>query len=85
MSKSVDITIIIVISLRSNNIWERLEDQLDRQVDSVKSTMVTNPGLVADIPKFIGYNVVAHPVIVHFNIRLPQLSYAGNPKSTGTI
>ncbi|CAO1334010.1 unnamed protein product [Diamesa hyperborea] len=85
MPKSIDITIIVVISLRSHNIWERLEDQLDRHVDSVKSTMVTNPGLVADIPKFIGYNVVAHSVIVHFNIRLPQLSYAGNPRSTGTI
>ncbi|CAO1415592.1 unnamed protein product [Diamesa hyperborea] len=62
-------------------------------VDSVKGMVVTNPGkkpcsvrvdqldrLVADIPECIEENGVAHPVIVHFGIRPPQLSYAGNPE-----
>jgi ribonuclease III len=62
-------------------------------VDTIKGMVVTNPGMkpcsvridqldrsTADIPECIDENGVQHPVIVHFGIRPPQLSYAGNPE-----
>lgn len=64
-------------------------------VDEVKGMVVTNPGMkpcsvrvdqldrnVADLPECVDANdpTVIHPVIVHFGVRPPQLSYAGNPE-----
>lgn len=62
-------------------------------VDTIKGMVVTNPGMkpcsvridqldraTADIPECVEENGVRHPVIVHFGIRPPQLSYAGNPE-----
>ncbi|XP_058814865.1 ribonuclease 3 isoform X2 [Topomyia yanbarensis] len=64
-------------------------------VDYVKGMVVTNPGMkpcsvrvdqldrnVADVPKasLTDEQGFVHPVIVHFGIRPPQLSYAGNPE-----
>lgn len=62
-------------------------------VDTIKGMVVTNPGKkpcsvridqldrsTADIPECIEENGIRHPVIVHFGIRPPQLSYAGNPE-----
>lgn len=63
-------------------------------VDFVKGMVVTNPGMrpcsvridqldrnVSDLPKSsVNADGVVHPVIVHFGIRPPQLSYAGNPE-----
>lgn len=64
-------------------------------VDEVKGMVVTNPGMkpcsvrvdqldrnVADLPECVDTNdpTVIHPVIVHFGVRPPQLSYAGNPE-----
>lgn len=62
-------------------------------VDTIKGMVVTNPGMkpcsvridqldrsTADIPECIEENGIRHPVIVHFGIRPPQLSYAGNPE-----
>lgn len=64
-------------------------------VDEVKGMVVTNPGMkpcsvrvdqldrnVADLPECVDSNnsSVIHPVIVHFGVRPPQLSYAGNPE-----
>lgn len=61
-------------------------------VDFVKGMVVTNPGMkpcsvridqldrnVSDLPE-CNKDGVTHPVIVHFGIRPPQLSYAGNPE-----
>lgn len=63
-------------------------------VDNIKDMVVTNPGKkpcsvrvdqldrnVADLPECADPDdpSIAHPVIVHFGIRPPQLSYAGNP------
>lgn len=63
-------------------------------VDNIKEMVVTNPGMkpcsvrvdqldrnVSDMPECIDPDdpSIAHPVIVHFGIRPPQLSYAGNP------
>ncbi|XP_052871442.1 ribonuclease 3-like, partial [Anopheles cruzii] len=63
-------------------------------VDCRKGMVVTNPGMkpcsvrvdqldrnVSDVPEAataLDANGFAHPVIVHFGIRPPQLSYAGN-------
>ncbi|XP_058450699.1 ribonuclease 3 [Malaya genurostris] len=64
-------------------------------VDYVKGMVVTNPGMkpcsvrvdqldrnVTDVPKasLTDDQGLVHPVIVHFGIRPPQLSYAGNPE-----
>lgn len=64
-------------------------------VDDVKGMVVTNPGMkpcsvrvdqldrnVADLPECVDPEdpTVIHPVIVHFGVRPPQLSYAGNPE-----
>lgn len=64
-------------------------------VDYVKGMVVTNPGMkpcsvrvdqldrnVTDVPKanLTDDEGNVHPVIVHFGIRPPQLSYAGNPE-----
>uniref|UniRef100_A0A182QBA2 Ribonuclease 3 n=1 Tax=Anopheles farauti TaxID=69004 RepID=A0A182QBA2_9DIPT len=64
-------------------------------VDYVKGMVVTNPGMkpcsvrvdqldrnVGDVPEAtaIDEHGLVHPVIVHFGIRPPQLSYAGNPE-----
>lgn len=62
-------------------------------VDLIKGMVVTNPGMKpcsvrvdqldrssADIPESVEENGITHPVIVHFGIRPPQLSYAGNPE-----
>lgn len=63
-------------------------------VDNIKDMVVTNPGMkpcsvrvdqldrnVSDLPECIDTvdKGIIHPVIVHFGIRPPQLSYAGNP------
>lgn len=61
-------------------------------VDLVKGMVVTKPGMkpcsvridqldrnVSDLPE-CNDNGIIHPVIVHFGIRPPQLSYAGNPE-----
>lgn len=63
-------------------------------VDNIKDMVVTNPGMkpcsvrvdqldrnVSDLPECIDVDDkgIIHPVIVHFGIRPPQLSYAGNP------
>ncbi|XP_055597809.1 ribonuclease 3-like [Uranotaenia lowii] len=64
-------------------------------VDYVKGMVVTNPGMkpcsvrvdqldrnVGDVPtaNLKDDDGLVHPVIVHFGIRPPQLSYAGNPE-----
>ncbi|XP_065072658.1 ribonuclease 3 [Ochlerotatus camptorhynchus] len=64
-------------------------------VDYVKGMVVTNPGMkpcsvrvdqldrnVTDVPdaNLTDEEGNVHPVIVHFGIRPPQLSYAGNPE-----
>ncbi|CAD7014711.1 ribonuclease 3 [Ceratitis capitata] len=63
-------------------------------VDFIKGMLVTKPGYkpcsvrvdqldrnVADLPEcFDAEENVTHPAIVHFGIRPPQLSYAGNPE-----
>ena len=62
-------------------------------VDTIKGMVATNPGMkpcsvridqldrsTADIPECVEENGIRHPVIVHFGIRPPQLSYAGNPE-----
>lgn len=62
-------------------------------VDTIKGMIVTNPAMkpctvridqldraTADLPECIEENGIRHPVIVHFGIRPPQLSYAGNPE-----
>lgn len=62
-------------------------------VDEVKGMVVTNPGMkpcsvrvdqldrnVSDLPNCTDPDGKTHPVIVHFGIRPPQLSYAGNPE-----
>lgn len=64
-------------------------------VDDVKGMVVTNPGMrpcsvrvdqldrnVTDLTECIDLDdsSVTHPVIVHFGVRPPQLSYAGNPE-----
>ncbi|XP_055639954.1 ribonuclease 3 [Toxorhynchites rutilus septentrionalis] len=64
-------------------------------VDYVKGMVVTNPGMkpcsvrvdqldrnVTDVPEvnLTDEDGLVHPVIVHFGIRPPQLSYAGNPE-----
>lgn len=64
-------------------------------VDEIKEMVVTNPGMkpcsvrvdqldrnVSDLPECTDKNDarIIHPVIVHFGIRPPQLSYAGNPE-----
>lgn len=62
-------------------------------VDTIKGMVVTNPGMkpcslridqldrsTADIPDCADEHGMKHPVIVHFGIRPPQLSYAGNPE-----
>ncbi|XP_053693070.1 ribonuclease 3 [Sabethes cyaneus] len=64
-------------------------------VDYVKGMVVTNPGMkpcavrvdqldrnVTDVPlaSLTDEQGLVHPVIVHFGIRPPQLSYAGNPE-----
>lgn len=63
-------------------------------VDNIKDMVVTNPGMkpcsirvdqldrnVSDLPECTDADDkgIIHPVIVHFGIRPPQLSYAGNP------
>ncbi|KAJ6642814.1 Ribonuclease 3, partial [Pseudolycoriella hygida] len=72
----------------SQNDWQNY-------VDSIKEMVVTNPGMrpcavrvdqldrnVSDLPECIDQDdrAIVHPVIVHFGIRPPQLSYAGNPE-----
>lgn len=62
-------------------------------VDFVKGMVVTRPGMrpcsirvdqldrnVSDLPEIPADNGIVHPVVVHFGIRPPQLSYAGNPE-----
>ncbi|XP_067633048.1 ribonuclease 3 [Eurosta solidaginis] len=63
-------------------------------VDFIKGMIVTKPGYkpcsvrvdqldrnVSDLPKcYDAEENVTHPAIVHFGIRPPQLSYAGNPE-----
>lgn len=63
-------------------------------VDLVKGMVVSHPGMkpcsvrvdqldrnVSDLPECnVDDNGVVYPVIVHFGIRPPQLSYAGNPE-----
>lgn len=63
-------------------------------VDTIKGMIVTNPAMKpctvridqldratdADLPECVEENGIRHPVIVHFGIRPPQLSYAGNPE-----
>lgn len=64
-------------------------------VDEIKEMVVTNPGMkpcsvrvdqldrnVSDIPGCVDKSdsSIIHPAIVHFGIRPPQLSYAGNPE-----
>lgn len=70
----------------NQNIWQDY-------VDDIKGMVVTNPGMkpcsvrvdqldrnVSDLPECRDSDGVIHPVIVHFGIRPPQLSYAGNPE-----
>ncbi|XP_059611847.1 ribonuclease 3 [Phlebotomus argentipes] len=70
----------------NQNIWQDY-------VDDIKGMVVTNPGMkpcsvrvdqldrnVSDLPECRDSDGVVHPVIVHFGIRPPQLSYAGNPE-----
>lgn len=72
----------------SQNDWQNY-------VDNIKEMVVTNPGMrpcsvrvdqldrnVSDLPECIDPDDkgIIHPVIVHFGIRPPQLSYAGNPE-----
>ncbi|KAL5289251.1 DROSHA family protein [Megaselia abdita] len=72
-----------------NNISQH---QWQNYVDVVKGMVVTKPGHrpcsvridqldrnVSDIPECINKEGVTYPAIVHFGIRPPQLSYAGNP------
>lgn len=64
-------------------------------VDDVKGMVVTNPGMkpcsvridqldrnVTDLTECVDPEdeTIVHPVIVHFGVRPPQLSYAGNPE-----
>lgn len=62
-------------------------------VDYVRGMVVTNPGMkpcsvrvdqldrnVSDLPECADDGGITYPVIVHFGIRPPQLSYAGNPE-----
>lgn len=62
-------------------------------VGQVREMVVTNPGLkpcsmrvdqldrnVSDLPECRDADGTVNPVIVHFGIRPPQLSYAGNPE-----
>lgn len=69
------------------------QNEWQNYVDSIKDMVVTNPGMkpcsvrvdqldrndVSDLPECNEDAGVTHPVIVHFGIRPPQLSYAGNP------
>lgn len=63
-------------------------------VDDVKGMVVINPGMkpcsirvdqldrnVTDLPECVDPDDpnIIHPIIVHFGVRPPQLSYAGNP------
>lgn len=72
----------------SQNDWQNY-------VDNIKEMVVTNPGMrpcsvrvdqldrnVSDLPECVDQEDkgIIHPVIVHFGIRPPQLSYAGNPE-----
>lgn len=72
-----------------------VQDDWQDYVDEIKEMVVTNPGMkpcsirvdqldrnVADLSECIDPNDkrIIHPVIVHFGIRPPQLSYAGNPE-----
>lgn len=75
------------------NMAEMSQSAWQDYVDEVKEMVVTNPGMkpcsvrvdqldrnVADLPECADptdSNII-HPVIVHFGIRPPQLSYAGN-------
>lgn len=64
-------------------------------VDDIKGMVVTNPGMkpcsvridqldrnVTDLRECFDPDdkTIVHPVIVHFGVRPPQLSYAGNPE-----
>lgn len=64
-------------------------------VDDIKGMVVMNPGMkpcsvrvdqldrnVTDLRECVDANdsALIHPVIVHFGVRPPQLSYAGNPE-----
>ncbi|XP_055680066.1 ribonuclease 3 isoform X1 [Lutzomyia longipalpis] len=70
----------------NQNIWQDY-------VDDIKGMIVVNPGMkpcsvrvdqldrnVSDLPECKDADGTVHPVIVHFGIRPPQLSYAGNPE-----
>ncbi|XP_053673535.1 ribonuclease 3 [Anopheles nili] len=74
---------------------EMSQNEWQDYVDYVKGMVVTNPGMkpcsvrvdqldrnVGDVPEAtaIDEHGMLHPVIVHFGIRPPQLSYAGNPE-----
>lgn len=84
----VDSSILKSMSELSQNDWQDY-------VDEIKEMVVTNPGMkpcsvrvdqldrdVSGIAGCVDYkdSRIIHPAIVHFGIRPPQLSYAGNPE-----
>lgn len=77
------------------NMSEMSQSAWQDYVDDVKEMVVTYPGMkpcsvridqldrnVSDLPECVDpeNSKIIHPVIVHFGIRPPQLSYAGNPE-----
>lgn len=77
------------------NMSEMEQSTWQDSVDDVKGMVVTYPGMkpcsvridqldrnVADLPECVDSenSGIIHPMIVHFGIRPPQLSYAGNPE-----
>lgn len=78
-----------------NNMQTLQQRDWQDYVDDVKGMVATNPGMkpcsvrvdqldrnVTDLPECVDPDVpsIIHPVIVHFGVRPPQLSYAGNPE-----
>lgn len=70
------------------------QHEWQKYVDFIKGMLVTKPGYKpcslrvdqldrnnSDLPECVDRQTgISHPVIVHFGIRPPQLSYAGNPE-----
>lgn len=77
------------------NMMTVTQSEWQNYVDNIKDMVVTNPGMrpcsirvdqldrnVDDLPECIdpdNKNII-HPIIVHFGIKPPQLSYVGNPE-----
>lgn len=77
------------------NLNEITQNDWQDYVDNIKEMLVTNPGMkpcsvrvdqldknVSDLAQCHDKedSSIIHPMIVHFGIRPPQLSYAGNPE-----